>query len=41
MTSDEHIDALSDGAHAMHGLKGYVAESRHRDAAWLVVSEGF
>lgn len=38
-TSDEHIDALPDGSRATHGLKGYVAESRHRDHVWLVVSE--
>ena len=38
-TSDEHIDALPDGSCVTHGLKGYTAESRHRETTWMVVNE--
>jgi hypothetical protein len=38
-TSPEHIDALPEGSRAVNGLKGYVAESRHRDTTWMVVNE--
>jgi hypothetical protein len=38
-TSDEHIDAMPDGSRMTHGLKGYTAESRHRETTWMVVNE--
>jgi hypothetical protein len=38
-TSDEHIDALPSGSQASQGLKGYVAESRHRETTWLILNE--
>jgi phage/plasmid primase-like uncharacterized protein len=38
-TATEHIDALVSGSAATHLNKGYTAESRHRTATWLVVSE--
>lgn len=40
LTSDEHINAMPAGSRAVQGFKGYVAESRHRVAAWLVTSHG-
>jgi len=40
ITSREHINAMPAGSAAVQGFKGYTAESRHRDAAWLVTSEG-
>jgi hypothetical protein len=30
---------LPEGSRAVNGLKGYVAESRHRDTTWMVVNE--
>jgi hypothetical protein len=39
ITSGEHIDALPSGSRATHGFKTYVAESRHREATWMVVNE--
>lgn len=39
-TSTEHINAMPAGTRAVNGFKGYVAESRHRQATWLVVSDG-
>ena len=38
-TSTEHINALPSGSRAVNGFKAYVAESRHRVATWLVVSD--
>jgi len=40
VTSTEHINALPSGSRAITGFKAYVAESRHRRATWLVVSDG-
>lgn len=40
ITSTEHIDALPGGTQTVQGFKAYVAESRHRRKAWMVVSEG-
>ncbi|WP_426960335.1 MobF family relaxase [Muricoccus radiodurans] len=40
LTSDEHINAMPSGSRAVQGFKGYVAESRHRVASWLVSSYG-
>ncbi len=39
-TSTEHINAMPAGTRAVNGFKGYVAESRHRQATWLVASDG-
>ncbi len=39
-TSTEHINAMPAGTKPVNGFKGYVAESRHRQATWLVVSDG-
>jgi hypothetical protein len=39
ITSDEHINALPSGSQATQGFKTYVAESRHREATWMVVNE--
>jgi hypothetical protein len=39
-TSTEHINAMPGGTKPVNGFKGYVAESRHRQATWLVVSDG-
>lgn len=38
-TSSEHIDALPSGSQVSQGLKGYVAESRHRETTWMIVSD--
>ncbi len=40
ITSSEHINAMPAGSAGVTGFKGYTAESRHRDMAWLVTSEG-
>ena len=40
LTSDEHVNALPGGSRSVQGFKAYVAESRHRVAAWLVGSMG-
>ena len=39
-TSTEHLNVLSDGSRAVTGFKNYVAQSRSREATWLVVSDG-
>lgn len=39
-TSTEHINALPGGSSAVHGFKAYVAQSRAREATWLVTSDG-
>ena len=39
-TSTEHINAMPGGSKAVNAFKGYVAESRHRQTTWLVVSDG-
>jgi len=40
ITSSEHINAMPAGSAGVQGFKGYTAESRHKDAAWLITSEG-
>jgi phage/plasmid primase-like uncharacterized protein len=40
ITSREHINAMPAGSAGVQGFKGYTAESRHKDAAWLVTSDG-
>jgi phage/plasmid primase-like uncharacterized protein len=40
ITSSEHINAMPAGSAGVQGFKGYTAESRHKDAAWLVTSDG-
>jgi phage/plasmid primase-like uncharacterized protein len=40
LTSSEHINAMPSGSAGVQGFKGYTAESRHRDAAWLITSDG-
>jgi phage/plasmid primase-like uncharacterized protein len=40
LTSSEHINAMPAGSAGVQGFKGYTAESRHKDAAWLVTSDG-
>ncbi|UEM08137.1 relaxase domain-containing protein (plasmid) [Skermanella rosea] len=40
ITSTEHINALPGGSRTVQGFKAYVAESRHRETAWLVISDG-
>jgi phage/plasmid primase-like uncharacterized protein len=40
ITSDEHINALPAGSAGVQGFKAYVAESRHREHAWLITSDG-
>uniref|UniRef100_UPI000B2D6CB0 ATP-dependent DNA helicase n=1 Tax=Neokomagataea TaxID=1223423 RepID=UPI000B2D6CB0 len=40
ITSDEHINAMPRGAASMTGFKSYVAESRHVQTCWTMVSEG-
>ena len=39
VTSTEHINLLASGSAAVQGFKNYVAESRHREHAWLIVNE--
>jgi hypothetical protein len=39
-TSTEHINALPSGSAAVHSFTGYVAQSRSREATFLVVSDG-
>ena len=39
-TSTEHINAMPAGTRTVNGFKGYVAESRHRQTTWLIVSDG-
>ncbi len=39
-TSTEHLNVLPDGSKAVTGFKNYVAQSRSREASWLVVSDG-
>ncbi len=39
-TSTEHINAMPAGSKAVNSFKGYVAESRYRQASWLVTSDG-
>ncbi len=39
-TSTEHINALPSGSQAVEGFKAYVAQSRAREATWLVVADG-
>jgi hypothetical protein len=38
-TATEHIHALLSGSQATHGLKGYVAASRHQRTNWIVIDE--
>jgi hypothetical protein len=38
-TSTEHINALVSGSAQIQGFKTYVAESRHRASAWMVINE--
>ncbi|MDN3563044.1 MobF family relaxase, partial [Paeniroseomonas aquatica] len=40
ITSSEHINAMPAGSTGVQGFKGYTAESRHRDSAWLITSDG-
>lgn len=40
ITSSEHINAMPAGSAGVQGFKGYTAESRHKDAAWLITSDG-
>ncbi|MBN8907734.1 MAG: relaxase domain-containing protein, partial [Rhodospirillales bacterium] len=39
-TSTEHINALPSGSQASNSFKNYPAQSRSREATWLVVSQG-
>jgi conjugative relaxase-like TrwC/TraI family protein len=39
-TSTEHLNVLPNGSEAAHGFKNYVAQSRSREATWLVVADG-
>jgi hypothetical protein len=39
LTSDEHIHALVSGSGSAHAFQTYVAQSRHRHGAYLVVNE--
>ena len=39
-TSTEHLNVLPDGSKAVTSFKNYVAQSRSREATWLVVSDG-
>lgn len=39
-TLTDHITVMPRGSEAVHGLKIYTAESRHRMQAWLVTSQG-
>lgn len=38
-TATEHIHALLSGSQAIHGLKAYVAASRHQSTNWIVIDE--
>ena len=40
LTSSEHINAMPSGTRAVDAFKGYVAASRHRNATWIVTSDG-
>ncbi len=40
ITSSEHINAMPAGSARVQGFKGYTAESRHKDSAWLITSDG-
>jgi phage/plasmid primase-like uncharacterized protein len=40
ITSSEHINAMPAGSAGVQGFKGYTAESRHKDSAWLITSDG-
>jgi phage/plasmid primase-like uncharacterized protein len=40
LTSSEHINAMPAGSAGVQGFKGYTAESRHKEAAWLITSDG-
>jgi phage/plasmid primase-like uncharacterized protein len=40
LTSNEHINAMPAGSAAVQGFKAYTAESRHKEMAWLITSEG-
>ncbi|WP_424137676.1 MobF family relaxase [Roseomonas chloroacetimidivorans] len=40
ITSREHINAMPAGSAGVQGFKGYTAESRHKDSAWLITSDG-
>ena len=40
ITSSEHINAMPAGSAGVQGFKGYTAESRHKDSAFLVTSDG-
>lgn len=39
-TSIEHLNVLPDGSRAVTAFKNYVAQSRSREATWLIVSDG-
>lgn len=39
-TSTEHINAMVSGSQAVQSFKGYVAQSRSRETAWLVAADG-
>lgn len=40
LTSSEHINAMPAGSAGLQAFKGYTAESRHKESAWLITSEG-
>lgn len=40
ITSSEHINAMPAGSAGVQGFKGYTAESRHKESAWLITSDG-
>ncbi|SHK26571.1 conjugative relaxase domain-containing protein, TrwC/TraI family [Roseomonas rosea] len=40
ITSSEHINAMPAGSAGVQGFKGYTAESRHKDSAFLITSDG-
>jgi phage/plasmid primase-like uncharacterized protein len=40
LTSSEHINAMPAGSAGVQGFKAYTAESRHKEAAWLITSDG-
>ena len=39
-TSTEHLNVLPNGSAEVHSFKAYVAQSRAREATFLVVSDG-
>jgi conjugative relaxase-like TrwC/TraI family protein len=39
-TVTEHITSMPSGSAGVNGFKAYVSESRHRQAAWIVTSQG-